>query len=61
MSKMYKVEIVTRPANFETLKVELGKIGVTSITFSNVPAAAYKRDIQSYTAASKRKATCTND
>ncbi|MEK5135886.1 P-II family nitrogen regulator [Bacillus sp. FSL W8-0645] len=36
MSKMYKVEIVTRPANFETLKVELGKIGVTSITFSNV-------------------------
>lgn len=36
MGKMYKVEIVTRPANFETLKVELGKIGVTSITFSNV-------------------------
>ncbi|MGW8263878.1 P-II family nitrogen regulator, partial [Bacillus sp. LR--39] len=34
--QMFKVEIVTRPANFEKLKQELGKIGVTSLTFSNV-------------------------
>ncbi len=34
--QMFKVEIVTRPAKFETLKQELGKIGVTSLTFSNV-------------------------
>ncbi|TGW14396.1 P-II family nitrogen regulator, partial [bacterium NHP-B] len=34
--QMYKVEIVTRPTNFEKLKTELAKIGVTSITFYNV-------------------------
>ncbi|MDI6686529.1 P-II family nitrogen regulator, partial [Bacillus subtilis] len=34
--QMFKVEIVTRPANFEKLKQDLGKIGVTSLTFSTV-------------------------
>ncbi|BBP92827.1 hypothetical protein BsIDN1_64450 [Bacillus safensis] len=56
MSKMYKVEIVTRPANFETLKVELGKIGVTSITFSNVHGCGLQKGhTELYRGVKKRK------
>ncbi len=54
--QMYKVEIVTRPTNFEKLKTELAKIGVTSITFYNVHGCGLQKGIQSFTAGSNAKA-----
>lgn len=58
--QMFKVEIVTRPAKFETLKQELGKIGVTSLTFSNVHGTAFKKPTPNCTAESKLRAMCMN-
>ncbi len=58
--QMFKVEIVTRPAKFETLKQELGKIGVTSLTFSNVHGCGLQKPTPNCTAESKLKAMCMN-
>ena len=38
-TRIYKIEIITRPENYEALKKELSKIGITGLTVYKVLGA----------------------
>jgi nitrogen regulatory protein PII len=43
MDKMYKVEIITRPEMFETLKNALNEIGINGMTVSSVEGCGMQK------------------
>jgi nitrogen regulatory protein P-II 1 len=43
MDKMYKIEIITRPEMFDTLKTALNEIGITGMTISMVEGCGIQK------------------
>jgi len=46
--KIFKVDIITRPESFDTLKDALDKIGITGMTVSNVLGCGMQKGYKEY-------------